>query len=127
MQQAETTYNAILGRVIARLREQKGISRDEICKQLSVSVSTWSRIERGESAGISIDQLTKIAKVLGTTPGDIFARADQVHKDLLALGWKVHNEPAKKVSKTAKTGIALVGLAALTGFVVNAMKNFDKE
>ena len=126
---AETTYNAILGRVIAQLREEKGISRDEMCKELKVSVSTWSRIERGEASGIPTDQLTKIADALETTPGELFQKTDKVHKKLKESGWEVHNVPAKKISTTAKAGIALVGLAALTGFVVNALadKKDDKD
>lgn len=47
-------------------RRLSGQTQEEVARQLDVTVRTYARWENGESKGF-VDQLDRIAKVLGTT------------------------------------------------------------
>jgi transcriptional regulator with XRE-family HTH domain len=58
-----TTYQGVLGAVISSLRssgEEATRTQGKIAEKLDVTVSTWSRIERGESP-LSLEQLLIVA------------------------------------------------------------------
>ena len=59
---SETTYQAVLGRLIVQKRQEKQIDQGEMARHVGVSRSTWSRIEAGASA-LTMDQLAKAATV----------------------------------------------------------------
>ena len=50
------------------LRELKGWSQAELSRQSGVAQSTISRIEAGDTSGISLGVVEKLAKVLGCDP-----------------------------------------------------------
>ncbi|MXW92746.1 MAG: helix-turn-helix domain-containing protein [Rhodospirillaceae bacterium] len=78
----ETTYQTVLGRLIAMKRRQKQMDQEELAQHVGVSNSTWSRIEAGLSA-LSIDQLAKAAEKLGTPVGELTSEADDFVRALL--------------------------------------------
>ena len=78
----ETTYQTVLGRLIAMKRRQNQMDQDELARHVGVSSSTWSRIEAGLSA-LSIDQLAKAAAKLGTPVGELTSEADDLVRALL--------------------------------------------
>ena len=78
----ETTYQTVLGRLIAMKRRQRRMDQEELARHVGVSNSTWSRIEAGLSA-LSIDQLAKAAEKLGTPVGELTSEADDLVRALL--------------------------------------------
>ena len=59
----ETTYQAVIGRVIVNFRKQLAVDQALLAGAAGVTQSTWSRIERGESS-LSIEQLAKADEVI---------------------------------------------------------------
>lgn len=51
---------------IARLRENKGLSQQELAKLMGTSQQAISRIESGEYEGFTLKTLEKIAEATGT-------------------------------------------------------------
>ena len=56
-----------IGRDLERLRKLRGLRREDVAAQLSVSPSTIRNIEHDERYNISLDLLRQIAEVLGAT------------------------------------------------------------
>ena len=121
----ETTYQTVLGRLIAMKRRQKQIDQGELAHHVGVSSSTWSRIEAGLSA-LSIDQLAKAAEKLGSPVGELTAEADDLVRALLRQeDVEVHSSRDQANSATsgveAATGVFLRG-ETLTATVAAMMR-----
>lgn len=56
------------GKIIKRLREQKGFSQVELADKIGVSKQTLYKYEKGIVTNIPSDKIEALAKVLGTTP-----------------------------------------------------------
>ena len=125
-----TTYQGVLGAVIASVRsndQAHPITQADVAGQLGVNVSTWSRIERGESA-ISLEQLVVVASFLKIPLSELFKVVEERVAELNQQGIRV------AVSKdalqdnailpmttnqllamcTVPAGLGTIGLAALT-------------
>lgn len=114
----ETTYPAIVGRLLVAAREALGLDQAQVAREVGVTQPTWSRIERGDSA-LTVAQLAKAATALKTSPGEIMENADAAAEGLRAEGVTVHDErPAKAI----KAGMALIGLAALAFLIARVLK-----
>jgi transcriptional regulator with XRE-family HTH domain len=59
-----------IGQRLRAVRERKGMSQGTLAQALATRQSNISDIERGVR-GLTIQQLVKIARVLGTTPNEI--------------------------------------------------------
>jgi transcriptional regulator with XRE-family HTH domain len=109
----ETSYPALVGGVLVKQRENRGLDQGSMAKSMGLSQSTWSRIERGESA-LTIDHLATSARILGIRPGEILTAADKVadkfeeEKVSVNATRKAHNDTDK---------IALIGAAAIGAIV----------
>lgn len=127
---SETTYQAVLGRLIAQKRQQKQIDQGEMAKAVGVSRSTWSRIEAGESA-LSMDQLAKAASKLGLSLGTLMIEADEIADELRKQNVEVldgrDQTSTAKFGKTAAATVAFLGGAVLGGIVTAIMANKDSE
>ena len=88
----ETTYQTVLGRLIAQKRKEKEIDQEEMARRVGVSRSTWSRIEAGSSA-LNIDQLAKAASALGIPLGKLMLEVDDVVRELRRQNVEVHDQP----------------------------------
>lgn len=57
--------NKSIGEKLKELRKSKGISVEEVCEKLNVSESTYSRMERGETATwiSKIDEICDLFKI----------------------------------------------------------------
>ena len=119
----ETTYPAIIGRILARERNAKGLDQDKMAKAVGINRSSWSRLENGEFVPNAV-LLRKIAGVFGKTPSSILAEADAASERLQKEGVQVHLEKpvAKSGAKKVGLGLALLGAAALGGLVAGALK-----
>lgn len=115
------TYPSIVGQLIAKKRLEQRMEQTEIAQKVGVTQSTWSRIERGESA-FTIEQLVKAADALHCKPHEILRDADRAKEQLLAQGVKVEDARIDK-QKQATSGLALIGAAALGGLIGAALAN----
>lgn len=114
-----TTYPAIVGQVLAQLRREAGVNQAHLARAVGVTQSAWSRIERGDVA-ITVEQLAVAARLLGTTPRDVLAYAQSTQEAAERRGVEV--EPIRMPDAVAN-GLILLGAAALTVLVVQAIKN----
>ena len=111
------SYPAIVGAMIAAMRERKGFQQGTLAAAIGSSQSNVSRMERG-SIPVSVEQLAVIASVLGTTPGRILSDADRAVAGARQRGMRVVNgRPATAISD----GEVLVGAAALMILVAAAL------
>ena len=104
----ETTYQTVLGQLIAIKRRQRKMDQDELARYVGVSNSTWSRIEAGLST-LSIDQLAKAAAKLGVPVGELASEADDLVRALL------RQENVEVHSSRDQTNSAASGVEASTG------------
>ena len=56
---------------IKKIREQKGLTQEEVAKKAGIYTNYYAKIERGVIT-TSIEKATKIAKALGVEVSDIF-------------------------------------------------------
>lgn len=110
--QAETSYPAILGRVLEHLRKEKGLDQADVSACLGLTQSAWSRIERGQS-GISMEQLVKVGELLLKKPHEILADTDLASEQLEQEGVLIHPNVIAKPNNM----MAIIGLVALGGLV----------
>lgn len=125
----ETTYQAVLGRVIAQKRQEKQIDQAQMARYVGVTRSTWSRIEAGSSA-LSMDQLAKAASKLDVPLGELMLEVDDIVRELRRQDVEVHD--SRDQTTTAKVGkaatVAFLGGAVLGGIVAAlAAKNTETE
>lgn len=89
---AVTTWAAIVGCVLVRLRERRSVNQPDLARAVGVAQSTWSRIECGTS-GMSIEQLMLAATALHVTPAAVLQKASTLRTHLLLQGIQV--EPCR--------------------------------
>ena len=121
----ETSYQAVVGRVMVSFRKKIGADQAPLAASVGVTQSTWSRIERGESS-LSVGQLAEAAKYLRVHPSAILLEVENAVRELAAQGVIVRIITAK--STKSKTGVAMIGaaaLGALVGAAVAKSKNLD--
>jgi transcriptional regulator with XRE-family HTH domain len=106
-----TTYQAIVGGVIVQLRKDRHITQTEIAERLKMSQSAWSRIEKGFT-NLNLEQLTKVATVLGVQPSQIISYADTAKREFEANGINVAE------SNSEATDWLLLGAAALALIII---------
>lgn len=101
-----TTYQSVLGAVINALRTSGGkmITQSDIAHRLGVTVSTWSRIERGESA-LSLEQLLEVALFLNLPLSKLFKNVEEQIENIKKQGVSV------AVSKDALVGKNILQLS----------------
>jgi transcriptional regulator with XRE-family HTH domain len=119
---AVTTYPALVGGVLAALRRQSvpPVTQQRVADAVGVSVSTWSRIETGETA-LTVEQLAMAASMLGTSPGAILGAADIKRDEFEEKGIATASQ-REGLSAVASSLIQLTGasLARSIGFVAPA-------
>ncbi len=113
----ETTYSAVVGRVVAMRRQRCRLDQAEIAAKVRVSQPTWSRIETGESA-LTVEQLALAARALRASPTEILEQADQAVAGLKRRGVAVQYGSTKEF---AKQGLALIGAVALGVLILSVL------
>ncbi len=68
--------NVLLGSRIKALRTAKSFTQEQVAEYLGISRQKYARIENGTNS-ITLDILTKIAKILNVTVGDITGVLDE--------------------------------------------------
>lgn len=69
------------GNRIRRLREEKGLTQEELAKLLDTKRQTISKYEKGIVTNIPSDRIEAMARILDSTPEFI-------------LGWDIEDQPA---------------------------------
>lgn len=110
----ETTYQAIVGSVLVGIRKELGVEQSALAKAVGVNQSTWSRIERGESA-LSIEQLFLAANHLQIKPSFVIHNSEKAVQSLRSQ--KVVVSVSKNMDKRVGQGVALIGASALGALV----------
>lgn len=111
-----TTYPAIVGGVLTKIRNDNNMRQDELAQSVGVTQATWSRIERGQSS-ITVEHLRKAADKLGAAPGDILRYADRTAIDFRNRGGDVivsrDNIDNQKVALIAGGALLILIAAAI--------------
>ena len=112
---AMTTYPALVGAFLAAKRKELGLSQSALAESVGLTVSTWSRIENGESA-LTIEQLKLAGDKLNVLPSQILKDVDEKIIELQNRG--VETNPVRvSIDEIHASGtIPLVG-AALFGLI----------
>ena len=125
----ETTYQTVLGRLIAQKRKERQIDQEEMARRVGVSRSTWSRIEAGTSA-LNMDQLAKAASALGLSLGELMLEVDDIVRELKKQGVEVHDSRDQARSASASTrgaaAVAFLGGAVLGGIITAMLANRNR-
>ena len=113
------TYENVVCQVLARLRQESGVTQTAFADMIGVSAATWSRIESGES-GVSLDHLKRIAMALGLTPARILELADQLIEATAQLRVVASK---KEMQSTMSLGGIAAGMASIpvSGLVLGGL------
>lgn len=104
-----TTYPALVGNVLGRLRKIRNLDQGKFAEQLGLSQSAWSRIERGVAV-INVEQLTNAATMLDVTAGEVLTETDAAKREFEAGGGRV---VPKREIEILSPGMKLAGAAAI--------------
>lgn len=114
-----TTYPAIVGRVLAELRKERGLNQEDIADVVGVGQAAWSKIERGDSA-LTVEQLYAATRRMGLAPSDVLRYAELVCDEAADQGVAVELGRHKPRDALA-AGLVLIAGAALGVLVAEAM------
>jgi transcriptional regulator with XRE-family HTH domain len=113
-----TTYGAILGAVLGQIRTTGGLKQSDLAEAVGIGASTWSRIEKGESA-LSTDQLKLAADALKIPPGRILDMVEMAEKATAQKG--ITLEPIGKAQWTAASTATALGLIPVVGSLLGGI------
>ena len=108
------TYSGVLGAVLARHRDARGLTQGQLAEAVGLSQSAWSRVENGATS-MTADQLALAAAALRSSPGALVADADATAASLRRRGVDVVPSRADKALDGA---VVVLGLAALLSLVL---------
>jgi transcriptional regulator with XRE-family HTH domain len=103
-----TTYPAVFGAFLSTKRKERGLSQAEIAETVGLTLSTWSRIENGETA-LTLEQLAQVALALSVTPGEMMTIVDTIVAELSKKGI------ATNIQRVTSDQIAEEGYIPLVG------------
>ena len=114
-------YRLVLGKVVAALRKQRGISQETFALLINVSQPTLSRIERGQSMPDALT-IRRIATALDLSTDELHRYVDNaLERTRLAAAGATGRQAGISALKTALGVAGLVGLAGLVGFAIAAL------
>lgn len=109
---AIATYPALVGAFLQARRKELGLSQTQVAEEAGLNVSTWSRIENGESA-LTIEQLAAVAEKLDLAPSTILRSVEEKVAVLRDRGIEISISRVD-VSEIVKAGsIPLLGASLL--------------
>lgn len=85
-----TSFQNVFGVVVTSLRSSRNptVTQTELADYLGLAVSTWSRIERGESA-ITLDQMLRVALFFGIPLSELLLKCEDIAQSLNEQGIEV--------------------------------------
>ena len=111
----ETTYRAVIGGILARLRLDLAMSQEDVAKAVGVSVPTWSRIEKGENP-LTTEQLRRAALKLGMTGSTVLKLEEDAVSEFASKGIDIREEftpmdPVESNRQSIPSEAVLIGCA----------------
>jgi transcriptional regulator with XRE-family HTH domain len=110
--QAIASYPGVVGAVLAAMRKEKELAQSDVAAAIGATVSTWSRIESGESA-LTIEQLAVAATELQVEPSAILRRADEKVAELRSKGIETKASRSSVEAIVSSGAVPLVGASLL--------------
>lgn len=111
--------NAKIGRLIAQIRQDRGLTQAEFAKRLATSQSAVNRIEHGKQ-NLSLQTLARISDVLNKPLISVSSGAINLR---IEGGQELHGKIALKTSKNAAVGLLC---ASLLNHGVTRFKSFPR-
>ncbi len=106
-QKNDLSYQAAIGRVVERLRTEKGWTQTRLAEEIGTSQSAIHRIEKGRQ-NISLELTRKLSAALG---GQILSVNDTVSQSYRIMGGKeLHGEAIINTSKNAAVALLCAAL-----------------
>lgn len=109
---ALATYAGVVGAVLSARRRELGLPQATVADAVGLNVSTWSRIENGESA-LTIEQLALATERLGLRPGMLLQIADNKITELQKRGVSTSAERWGAAEIASIGAIPVVGASLL--------------
>lgn len=97
-----------IGKRIKQLREDKGLTQEDIAKKIGVAIQTIYKYENEIVTNIPLDKLEKIAKALQTTPAYL-------------MGWEDNPEKPSQTNKISDTGQRIKEKRLLAGISIEEL------
>ncbi|WP_397452541.1 helix-turn-helix domain-containing protein [Pseudomonas sp. NA-150] len=109
-----TAFQNIFGVVVTALRSNRepAVTQTELAEFVGVTVSTWSRIERGDSA-LNLDQMLRVAVFFDTPLSELIRQCENAIGELESKGIEVSlskNELQVEGSTLSLSNSQLLGL-----------------
>ncbi len=114
-----STTNEKIGRLIAQIRQERGLTQAEFAKRLGTSQSAVNRIEHGKQ-NLSLETMGRISDVLNKQLISLSGRGVNLR---IEGGHELHGEITLKNSKNAAVGLLC---ASLLNYGVTRFVNFPK-
>ena len=111
--------NAKIGRLIAQIRQDRGLTQVEFAKRLSTSQSAVNRIEHGKQ-NLSLQTLARMSDVLNKQLISVSSGAVNLR---IEGGYELHGSIQLKTSKNAAVGLLC---ASLLNYGVTRFKSFPR-
>jgi transcriptional regulator with XRE-family HTH domain len=117
-----TNDQAVMGAVIAQIRENYGMQKQELAEKLKLSSSAWSRVEKGETT-LTAFQLRCITEIFGVSSDQIFKLVKEAEDGLQAKGVVVESSDNfnPKVGWRENAGLSGVAAVAASGAGLSSM------
>lgn len=113
-----TTSNAVLGHLLALIRRRRDLTQAQVAESLGLAGSTWSRVEKGETA-ITVEQLRAVAAKLNVSATVVLGLAEQAENALRRSGFVVGSDIGGKAglgqAAAGSVGMGAVSKAAALG------------
>jgi transcriptional regulator with XRE-family HTH domain len=108
-----TTYAAVVGQILARMRADRRMSQMAVATSLGVVQSVVSRVESG-ALPLTVDLLARWAALLQVRPGQVLDSAEAAVAALERQGVRV---VLRRQKDDESGGLALIGAAAVGALI----------
>lgn len=115
------THEAILGSVLKRHREMRGIDQGAMCERVGVTQPYWSKVELGR-ANPSMAVIRKACEALGLTVAELHSQTDRVRREAEARGVRVIDAEQQSSLDDWVPIVAGVAIIALIALVLGKKK-----
>lgn len=113
-------YGIVLGRVIAQLRERRGLTQGAIAARVGIAQSTLSRIEKGHLVPDAA-LVRSLAAALGTTAARLTAMVERAMERTEAATQGATGQTAGPGTEWWEAALVIAGMAGLVALVAFAV------
>ena len=116
----ENAYAVVLGKVIAHLRQKKGLTQGQLAEQVGVQQSTLSRIESGS---LSPDAFVfkRLAMSFGYSAAELNGLVDRAYERTQATAISATNTSLRKDAPWWQVALGVAGIVGLAGLAIFAV------